>query len=108
MWRATMGRTRGLFFGLLSAALLFGCSGGDDDTDDKVPPPKVTRLLFDTTDICNAKVPMPTDLFLNEGKSELSSCPGPADPVEKALYLAQIDEGTPLNSEIVIPIDGSL
>ena len=92
----------------LIGALLSGCSGGRDDDDD-LPPPKVTRLLFDMTDICAAEVPSPTDLFRDEeGKSELSACAGPSDPIERELFLAQLDEGAPLTSEIVIPIDAKI
>jgi hypothetical protein len=93
---------------VLIGALLFGCDGGGDD-EDVPPPPKVTRLSFDASDACNANVPTPTTLFRDEeGKSELGVCPGPADPIEKELFFAQLDEGTPLNAEIVIPIEGSL
>lgn len=89
-------------------ALLFGCSGGDDD-DGPPPPPKVTRMVFEAADPCAAKVPEPTDLFrTDDGTSERADCEGPADPVERALYLAQIDEGVPVNAGIVLPIEGSL
>jgi hypothetical protein len=92
---------------MLIGALLFGCDGGSGDDDTTAP--KVTRLLFDSSDVCSAKVPSPTDLFRDdEGKSELSGCPGPSDPIEKELFFAQLDEGVPLNAEIVLPIDGSL
>src|SRR5688500_13228327 len=98
---------RGL--GLLIGALLFGCDGGGGDDGDKPPPPKVTRLVFEMSDVCNAKVPSPTDLFTNaEGKSELAACPGPSDPIEKELFFAQLDEGIALTAQVVIPIDGSL
>jgi hypothetical protein len=100
---------RGLGRGLLIGALLFGCDGGGGDDGDKPPPPKVTRLVFEMSDICAAKVPSPTDLFRDaEGKSELAGCPGPADPIERELFFAQLEEGVPLNAEIVIPIDGTL
>jgi hypothetical protein len=91
---------------LAAVALLSACDGGGDDAP---PPPPSTKLLFDAADPCAAQVPSPTNLFRSaDGKSELSSCPGPADPIERELFLAQIDEGTPTNSEILIPVEGTL
>src|SRR5262245_37898946 len=96
-----MRRLFGLGCGVLIGALLFGCDGGGDDDDEDAPPAKVTRLLFDMTDLCAAKVSSPIELFRDaEGKSELGSCLGPADAIERELFLAQLDEGAPLNAEI--------
>lgn len=102
-----MGRSGAVSLGIIGA-LLFSCAGGDDD-DAPPPPPKVTSMVFEAEDPCSARVPEPTDLFrTEEGTSERAACDGPMDPVERALYLAQIDEGVPLNANIVLPIEGSL
>jgi len=80
---------------------------GGDDGDEPPPPPAGTSFVFSlsASDLCNADVPRPTDLFRGDDLvSELAACPGATDPIEAALEAVTRDDGAPLGAEITLGV----
>ncbi len=87
-------------------ALLGLHCGGEEELP---PPPPTTVAVYDVLDPCGNAVPKPSDFFFDaDGQTETAGCPLPADPIRSAIELAQRFDGAPVDSEVSIPLDGSL
>ena len=96
---------------VLVVAGLTACGGGDDEMMEPPPPPPppTTTLQYDVSDPCSTAVPQPNNLFIDsDGRTERDACPKPSDPVEAAVFTALLEEGSPLNTLVTLPVDGSL
>ncbi len=99
------------------SAVWIGClglaaCGGDERTTEPPPPPAATTVAFDLAggDPCAARVPVPTDLFVDvDLRSERSACASGASPVEAAIDAVLRNEGAPIERAISLSIaDGQL
>lgn len=87
---------------------LLGLHCGGEEEPPPVPPTTVA-VYDDVQDPCGTAVPKPSDFFFDvDGQTETADCPLPADPILSAIELAQRFDGAPVDSEISIPLDGSL
>lgn len=107
--------TRTLPASLLSLGALsylaLSCGGKDDNMMMMMPPKPEgpPTITFDAADLCNAKVPQPTDLFRDAlGVDASASCAQPSDPIDAAIKNALADDGVPIDSAITIPLGGEI
>lgn len=87
------------------ALLAVHCGGEEPEP----PPPPTTVALFDVEDPCGTNVPAPSNFFVDaDGQPETTDCVLPDNAIDAAIELAQRFDGAPVDSEVSVPMDGSL
>lgn len=99
-------RIRGLTIWACVAAWAAACGG---ETEPPPPPPQTTAFAYaySTAAPCDAVLPRPNDVFVDDDlRSDAGGCGLPADPIEAAIARVMADDGAPVGSKLVLPIEG--
>lgn len=88
--------------------VLLSACGGTPEPPPPTPTSTVFKYEYSAATPCQAAVPTPSDLFVDdELRSSRSACPGGAtDPVDVAIGQVTGDDGVPLDAAITIPTSG--
>lgn len=102
---STQRRVVGLILFAHAASWTVACGGEEEPP----PPPQVTSFAYaySAADPCGSALPRPNDVFADdELVSAAAGCGLPADPIEAAIARVQASDGAPLDTRLVLPVEG--